>query len=497
MPITIQYQPSAQSVGNASYAYGNEQLRRYQEQQAVVQQEMAQRERMQQAGFANQQYMQGQQLDYNSRAAALGVYANQATQQRSFDQQSAMQDQSLQSAAALQDQRLQYGYQQQQDQLAANRALQEQRLSAGFAQQYLEGGQRAALQQQSFQNNAALAQQKLDFGMYALDAQQQAEVNKIQQNRSRLEAMKANGEINDYQYQQADAQIKSRELGLSRQLVPQKNVSLLDQANQSIIQHPSTGQWLQFDQNTGLFKELDMKKQQQGQITQLDQMKHDQTQEANYMKYAIDLMKSSIDPDTGNPSMTYQQAYAAVTGRGVASAGGTSQGAPAGIGISQYSGPPAPQQKKTFIVRGPNGFPENPNQAKYADVPTLKSDAEVDALGPGRYYKAFGDNNTLYKTAGEYRGSKGSQGQMGRLGDQAVGMQGVPSIPRNSIPSSMLGLEGYHHEPLVPNLGYTERPKPTSWGQYWGGLGEYVGRVTGGAEKDAITNPPQMNLKSK
>lgn len=404
MPITIQHQPSAQSVGGAAHTAGNEQLRRYQEQQAVIQQEMAQRERMQQAGFQNQQYMQGQQLDYSSRAAALGILANQATQERGFQQQSKIQDQSLQSAAQLQDQRLQYGYQQQQDQIANAQYLQQQSLGAGFAKQYLAGQQQAASNQQNFQNQQAADQQRLNFDLFEMNAKDQAELNKIQQNRSRLEAMKANGDINDFQYQQADSQIKSRELGLSRQLTPQKNTSLLDQANQSIVQHPGTGAWLQQDPQTGMFKEIDMKKQGQGQITQLEQMKHNQTQEENLMKYAIDLMKASVNPDTGNPTMTYQQAHQAVSNGGVQSAGGTSQGSPAGMGQSQGNVPGELRQlaeRFQQMTAGNDGTPtftleESINHVRDSyqknfpqssqGVQQIKNDTEVFSLKPGTVY---------------------------------------------------------------------------------------------------------------
>ena len=264
MPITLNYQPNAQAVGQAANIAGNEQLRRYQESQAVIQQELAQRERMQQAGFANSQQLQGQQLDYNSRAAALGVYANEATQQRGFQQQTAIQDDAQQYGAQQQDQRLQYDYQSQQNQIANTQYLQQQSLQAGFARQYLGGQQNAAAQQQAFQNGIALNNQeyaqKIDFSRYQIDAVSQAQLNKIQQDRSRVEQMRMTGQLNDYQYQAADAEIKARELGLSKALPQQQNTSLLDELKNSMVQY--NGQTFQKNPNTGMFDQVQQQNQE-------------------------------------------------------------------------------------------------------------------------------------------------------------------------------------------------------------------------------------------
>ena len=310
MPITLNYNPSAQSVGGAAFSAGNENLRRYQEAQALAQQQLAQQERMQQAGFANSQQLQGQQLDYNSRATALGILANEATQQTGFTQQSGLQDQQLQSAAQLQDQRLQYGYQESQNQIANQQYLQQQQQGAQFGLQYLQGQQQFANQAQQLAGNSALqnqaSQQRIDFAQFELDATSQAKLNQIQQNRAKLEELKTRGQISDSQYQYADTEIKSRELGLSKTLPQQKNQDLASQLNSSLVQHKGTGQWFQQDPQTGGFDLVQPPQQQQNPF-ELQKLKYEQEKLKGVATLAQKFYSDALK--TEGPPMSMEQAY--------------------------------------------------------------------------------------------------------------------------------------------------------------------------------------------
>lgn len=371
MPIVINNQPSAAAVGSAAYAAGAENLRRYEQAQALQQQELAQRAALTREGYANQRTMQGQQLDYSSRAAALGVLANQSSQARQFDQQRYIQDQSLGSAAQLQDQRLQYGMQELQAQLDSRAALQQQSLGAQFARQYLSGAQASAQSQQNFLQNAALNQQQfrqnIDFAQYKLDATAQAELNKIRQNRAQLEQMKLSGQVNDQQYRYADAQIKARELGLSKALPPQENQDLVSELKQSIVQDPNTGAW--FKKNRyGEFEILDLQQKQNEQMNkfQFEQAKYDMQTPERVADFAIKFYSESLKTD--NPISLPEARKRAEMALGLRP-------------MEQFDGGLLRQERQALGMTQPGG---NPGMGQR--LIQVRSDAEVMSLPSGTVY---------------------------------------------------------------------------------------------------------------
>lgn len=401
MPISIQYQPQAAAVGNAAYATGAENLRRYEQAQAFQQQQLAQQAAMQSQQLAAAQARQNQQLDYNSRAAALGILADQSSQSRQYQQQQTLQDQQLQSAANLQDQRLQYGYQQQQNQLAQQAALQQQSLGAQFANQYLKGQQQYASNQQQFYNQSALNQQSylqnLDFSKYKLDAQSQAQLNQIRQNRARLEQMRLNGEINNQQYQYADAKIKAKELGLSQTLPTQENTDLVSELNQSLVQHADTGQWFQKNPQTGAFEPI--KLDQGGNKDALQQQQQEQKLQSEMANAALkmysDQMKLREGPGSPKPDMNeIMQVVRGFYGQG--SAGDTP-----GMGLQVQQGPSGitpglqsvvDQWKRLSADNSGNPTMSDQEILKlampmyYSQLPRVTSDGEWAALPAGSEY---------------------------------------------------------------------------------------------------------------
>lgn len=374
MPITVQYQPSAAAYGSAAYAAGAENLRRYEQAQAFQQQQLAQQAALQREGYANQRAMQGQQLDYNSRAAALGILADQQSRTQQYAQQQTLQDQQLQSAAQLQDQRLQYGAAELQAQLASRAALQEQSLGAQFARQYLQGQQQYGLNQQQFMNNAALSQQSylqnLDFTQYKLDAQAQAQLNQIRQNRARLEQMKLSGQINDTQYQYADADIKARELGLSKTLPMQQNTDLVSQLNNSLVQHSETGAWMQQDPQTGMWDVVNTQQNQQQDQMAVQRFQAEQKQQQSMADAMIKMYMDQVKlrepgdplPDLGKIEQIVRAAYG--------------QGSASGIDGGLYQ-----QERQMLGMSQPGG---NPGMGQR--VIQVRNDADVMKLAPGTVY---------------------------------------------------------------------------------------------------------------
>lgn len=227
MPININYNPAASLVGQAAYAGGAGDYRRYLSNLQLQQQQLVQQDRMQkrslavnewqtQYGAASDQYMQRQ-----------GISNQQTMQLRDLTNQDYMQSQSLSNSRLMQLNDISNQQFLTSEQIAGRMQEQAYGAQAGQQTQLLSGNIQAALSAQGYTESLGLGSQNFD---------QQASLENLQsQNRMDINRSGIQDQL-DYMPQLSEAQYSSQQQQFAKQFQ-----SLTDAYNSGTINDDEFG----------------------------------------------------------------------------------------------------------------------------------------------------------------------------------------------------------------------------------------------------------------